>query len=219
MSPNFAITLFKPIPVTVNSGPSKPNRYNVHMNYFFGYGSLVNQRTHVHRPCQKITLTGWRRAWWPVVHHPAYDRPAVLLTGVRDASSSIDGLIAPIDDLGRDNLDKRESGYDRHNADEHLPSDGPTGVAVYAVDPASRCDATHEHRATLSYLDVVIQGYWDEFGKSGAEAFFDTTDGWEVGFLNDRAAPLYPRKQNVPREIQNWIDAALIAKNAPVEDG
>ncbi len=186
------------------------------MDYFFGYGSLVNQRTHVHRPCQKITLTGWRRAWWPVAHHPAYHRPAVLLTGVRAPNSSIDGLMAPIGDLGWDALDKREAGYGRHSADDSLPDGGPTGVAVYAVDPANRCAPTDEHRATLSYLDVVIQGYWDEFGKSGAEAFFETTDGWEVGFLNDRAAPTYPRTQDVPKDIQDWIDASLAAKGAPI---
>lgn len=30
--------------------------------YFFGYGSLVNRRTHDYAPLQKARVTGWRRA-------------------------------------------------------------------------------------------------------------------------------------------------------------
>ncbi len=45
--------------------------------HFFGYGSLVNRRTHVYDSAHRATLEGWRRVWRPTAL-----RPAAFLTAV-----------------------------------------------------------------------------------------------------------------------------------------
>lgn len=47
-------------------------------------------------------------------------------------------------------------------------------------------------RVLLSYLDVVVQGYFREFGRKGVVHFFEMTEGWHAPVLNDRANPIYP---------------------------
>ena len=69
--------------------------------------------------------------------------------------------------------------------------------------------ASGDHRILLSYLDGVVQGYTREFGEAGAEAFFDTTDGWGMAVLDDRAAPLYPRAQALTPQERALTDRLL----------
>ena len=61
----------------------------------------------------------------------------------------------------------------------------------------------------LSYLDAVVQGYLREYGEAGADRFFATTDGWEAPFLNDRAAPRYPRHQQLAPDETAFVDDRL----------
>jgi hypothetical protein len=62
-----------------------------------------------------------------------------------------------------------------------------------------------------SYLDVVVQGYLNEFGEAGAALFFATTHGWDAPILNDRKAPLYPRDQVLTRAETGFVDDAIAA--------
>ncbi|MEP2641286.1 gamma-glutamylcyclotransferase family protein [Roseobacter sp.] len=173
--------------------------------YFFGYGSLVNTRSHTYPDPHPATLNGWRRAW------VATERAgSVLLTGVPSPGHKIDGLIAAVPGADWVALDTRETGYARVPVDGHVDHahPGAPDIAVYAVPPE-----TMHPRSTqvilLSYLDVVVQGFHDVFGSAGVARFFDTTDGWDTPVLDDRHAPQYPRHQKLPPAQTATVDDHL----------
>ncbi len=61
----------------------------------------------------------------------------------------------------------------------------------------------------LSYLDVVVQGYLDVFGRAGVDRFFASTDGWHAPIRNDRHAPIYPRAQQTSAQERDLVDGWL----------
>ncbi|WP_281966717.1 gamma-glutamylcyclotransferase family protein [Roseovarius nanhaiticus] len=176
--------------------------------YFFGYGSLVNRGTHDFTAAHPARLKGWRRRW-----RPTNLREVAFLSVVEDTGTIIDGLIAPVPDADWHALDLREGAYDRVPA-EHMvehPLPHRPQIAVYAVPGYGARTAMEErgHHLLLSYIDVVIQGYLREFGPAGAQHFFDTTDGWEVDVIDDRAAPRYPRACTLTQGETDVVDAGL----------
>lgn len=56
---------------------------------------------------------------------------------------------------------------------------------------------------------MVVQGYLRLFGPAGAEAFFATKHGWNNAIQDDRAAPVYPRSQQLTPEETAFVDAKL----------
>ncbi|MFD0858805.1 gamma-glutamylcyclotransferase family protein [Roseovarius aquimarinus] len=176
--------------------------------YFFGYGSLVNRDTHAFKEAHPARLKGWRRRW-----RPTNLREVAYLSVVQDEGTAIDGLIAPVPDADWHALDLREGAYDRvpaaHMIEHPLPH--RPQIAVYAVPGYAAPHKAEErgHHLLLSYIDVVIQGYLREFGPDGARHFFETTDGWEVDVLDDRAAPQYPRACRLTPSETEVVDAGL----------
>ena len=182
--------------------------------YFFGYGSLVNRATHAYPSPQRARLTGWRRAW----RHTGL-REVAFLTAIPDPASAIDGLIAPVPGGDWAALDAREWAYERlPTPDVAHPLPHPVEIAVYAV-PATSAAPDANHPILLSYLDVVVQGYHREFGPEGVAAFFATTSGWEAPILNDRAAPRYPRAQQLTETETALVDTHLARLAARLIDG
>ena len=182
--------------------------------YFFGYGSLVNTRTHDYRQARPARLRGWRRAW---VHTDL--RPVAFLSAVPCEHSAIDGLIAEVPGADWAALDEREFAYDRLPAQGAVDHDLPTqtDIAVYAVPAHSQQAASHRHPILLSYLDVVVQGFLREYGVDGVTRFFDTTHGWDTPLRNDRAEPLYPRHQPLTRQEKALVDDNLDRLAAQVQ--
>ncbi|APG47964.1 gamma-glutamylcyclotransferase family protein [Phaeobacter porticola] len=176
--------------------------------FFFGYGSLVNTRTHDYGEARAAQLSGWRRAW---VHTDL--RPVAFLSAVPCPDSQIDGLIAAVPDADWAALDDREFAYDRLPANGAVRHDlaSDTDIAVYAVPATSQRQASQRHPILLSYLDVVIQGYLDVFGPDGVETFVTSTDGWDAPILNDRDAPRYPRHQILRADERDLVDQHLRA--------
>ncbi len=174
--------------------------------YFFGYGSLVNRRTHVFTPCHRARITGWRRAWCATA-----SRPQAFLTAIPDPEAETLGLIAPVPNDDWTALDAREEGYDRHDASAQVVHEAGavSRIAVYAIPAKDQLASSTEHPILMSYLDVVVQGFAAEYGEDGAQAFFDTTAGWETPILNDRAAPLYPRAQALTAAERALVDDGL----------
>lgn len=83
-------------------------------------------------------------------------------------------------------------------------------TAVYEVRPEHIIE--HEdHPILLSYLDVVVQGYLRMHGLGGVAHFFETTAGWGLPVLNDRADPIYPRHQSLSVKEQALVDRHLAA--------
>ncbi|KUF10545.1 gamma-glutamylcyclotransferase family protein [Pseudoponticoccus marisrubri] len=173
--------------------------------YFFGYGSLVNRMTHGFTPVHRARVSGWRRAWRAVP-----ERDLCVLTAVADPAGEIDGLIAPVPEEGWAALDLREAAYERHEATGDVRHAARAEqIAIYAVSPARGRAPGPDNPILLSYLDVVIEGYLAEYGRAGAEAFFDTTAGWQAPILDDRAAPRYVRATRPEPEVRAIVDAAL----------
>ncbi|SHJ50362.1 hypothetical protein SAMN04488012_110111 [Palleronia salina] len=158
--------------------------------YFFGYGSLVNIGSHNYGPVARARLPGWRRRW-----RATRLRPAAFLTAHRAPGHAIDGLVAPVPGADWAALDHRERGYDRLDALGLEHDLGPAAqVAVYAIPDATGAEAPCP--ILLSYLDVVVRGFLDQFGPEGVARFMETTDGWDLPVATDRDRPLYPRAQD-----------------------
>jgi hypothetical protein len=183
--------------------------------YFFGYGSLVNRATHTFLTPHQVLLSGWRRIW---CHTDL--RPVAFLSVIRDADTQIDGMIAQVPDGDWAALDQREWAYNRVSAsdDIHHPLDEDADIVIYAVPEVRHTRPDVHHPILLSYLDVVVQGYLHEFGSDGADRFLATTDGWDAPILNDRAAPRYPRHQQLTPVETAFVDERLAALSATLID-
>lgn len=173
--------------------------------WFFGYGSLVNRRTHDYPDARPAELEGWRRSW---VQTGARD--FCFLSALPVEGGSIEGLVARVPNADWAALDKREASYRRQKIEHSVRCDGLTGdIHVYSV-PREDFDLAASPKAILlSYLDVVFSGYEKVFGRDGVKRFIATTDGWERPIFNDRADPIYPRHQTLPDRERAWIDALL----------
>ncbi|MCB1359009.1 MAG: gamma-glutamylcyclotransferase [Maritimibacter sp.] len=181
--------------------------------YFFGYGSLVNRRTHSFPDARKARVAGWRRAWRK---SPLRQRP--YLTVVPDPGSEVLGLVAKVPGADWAALDDREHAYERrdvtgsvtHTVGENIE------VALYALTAAGQEDPGEDHPLVLSYIDAVVQGYLAEYGIDGVGHFFATTTGWHVPVLDDRAHPVYARAQVLSLAERDVVDAGLAAVGARV---
>jgi len=175
--------------------------------YFFGYGSLVNRKTHDYQPAYPAEVRGWRRIW----RHTKLRRLAYLSV-IESAGDTIDGLIAAVPDDNWAALDERERAYDRlvlapqvirHNAP------APVKVQIYRTQREHEEAPDVRHPVLLSYLDTVVLGFLDVFGAEGVTRFFQTTDGWDTPILDDRATPIYPRAVIPEPATRRMIDGHL----------
>jgi hypothetical protein len=165
---------------------------------FFGYGSLVNRRTHGYPDPAHQTVRGWRRVWR---HTPL--RPVAFLTAIPDPETVIDGLSARVPDGDWAALDAREAAYIRAPVAD--------GAQIYHIPRGLHGPATEAYPILRSYLDTVVQGYLAEFGIAGVDRFFATTSGWDAPIRDDRAQPIYPRAQKVDAEVAALVDRQLAA--------
>jgi len=180
--------------------------------YFFGYGSLVNLATHDFPDPRPATLKGWRRRW----RHTEM-REVAYLTVEPDAEAAIDGIIASVPGSDWAALDLREAAYDRLPVvADHLQHDHPDQISVHIYCTRANEDShpSVRHPILLSYLDTVAAGFFQQFGQSGVERFFQTTDGWDAPVLDDRAAPIYPRAVAPSATFRAEIDACLEERGA-----
>lgn len=162
---------------------------------FFGYGSLVNLATHDYPNARRAKLDGWRRVWCQ-----ANTRPVAFLS-VHRAQGTIQGVIADVPDADWGALDAREHAYNRHDISDVLGGQ----TAIYLADPAKVAPASTGHPILLSYLDVVVQGFLQQFGETGVADFFASTDGWGP-IKDDRADPYYPRFQTLTNAERALVD-------------
>lgn len=169
---------------------------------FFGYGSLVNTRTHSYPAPTPTTLPGWRRVWRQTVL-----RDVAFLSVEPAQGAEIQGLTAQVPDADWVALDAREHGYQRQDITDTLNATRPT--ALYLVEERHFSDS--DGVILQSYLDVVVQGYLHQFGEAGVAAFFATTAGWDIPIRNDRDDPRYPRAQVLTPEETALVDSHIAA--------
>ncbi len=181
--------------------------------FFFGYGSLVNRRTHGHDEAHAARVRGWKRVW----RHTAL-RPVAFLTAVPDPKTEIEGLIAGVPGADWAALDEREHAYDRVAAPDVAHAlDWRPEVSLYTIPDGKHGAPDRAHPVLLSYIDVVVQGYLDEFGEDGVRRFFETTAGWDAPVADDRADPIYTRHQTLSegerRLVDRWLDDLSVARH------
>ncbi|MFP8965717.1 gamma-glutamylcyclotransferase family protein [Pokkaliibacter sp. CJK22405] len=176
--------------------------------WYFGYGSLVNDRT---RPADTVAqayeLQGWRRRWSHRVF-TAEGQGHTSLTVHADDSCSILGVLVQSPKVHLPALDEREVGYHRYGlacASAFLGAD----AFLYHSTPDYFLPADEAFPILQSYLDVVLSGYLLHYGEEAAIAFIQTTDGWDLPILNDRAAPVYPRAVALNEETLAHLDQLL----------
>jgi hypothetical protein len=162
---------------------------------FFGYGSLVNLKTHAYVQPERRQVSGWRRIWRSTSHSDV-----AILSVTPDAGTTLDGIMARVPGADWAALDEREYAYRRQSLKDQ--------TAIYEIVDEIIHPESGPHPILRSYLDVVIQGYLQEFGPEGAARFFETTDNWGP-IQDDRDAPLYPRHQSISAEETDFIDSHL----------
>ncbi len=187
--------------------------------YYFGYGSLVNRDT---RPAgefaQSAHLTGWHRVW----EHRTADKErqqqctSLSIEPIKlPEGGGIDGVIARIPASMLDELDFRESGYERLSlpiGDFELTTDIDSDtIFVYRSLPQNRFLADVKQPILQSYIDCVLAGYQNRFGDVGMRTMIESTRGWDRPILNDRQAPHYPRWVTIDPGLQAQIDQHMDA--------
>ena len=182
--------------------------------YVFGYGSLVNRAT-LDRPddAHPAELHGWARCW----RHIA-SRQVAILTAVQKKDAVIAGLVVGVAEADWGKLERREEAYDRASVStvtHALETD--TATSVFHIPADKHPLASAPRPILLSYLDVVVQGYFRVFGESGVAAFFETTEGWDAPILNDRADPIYPRHQLLTSKETALVDHHVARLPAQVQ--
>ncbi len=169
-------------------------------DFVFGYGSLVNTKTHGYRDVKPAEIKGWRRRWCQ-----REDRPWAFLAVRPFENALLRGVVARVAEDDWADLDRREASYVRTEV-QCGPQDS---VALYWVADGTYPPVARPRPILLSYLDVCVEGYQAAFGPDGHQPFFETTDGWEFPIVDDRCAPIYPRTTRPGLSVQASTDQAL----------
>lgn len=181
---------------------------------YFGYGSLVNLgslRT-PYLSAHRATLTGWQRIWLARPHEPgsfAASEGLAFLSVITASNTKIDGMLITDHASSLDALNERESLYSRVNLDTtdlhfHDEEINTKDRFLYVADDHP---ADNNSRILRSYLDVVMQGYYQHFGTAGLDRFFSTTLNFDLDLLEDRDKPLYPRATQLSK-----VEKTIFAK-------
>lgn len=161
--------------------------------YVFGYGSLVNARTHDYAALHPAKVRRWCHA---------VGRRWAFLAVAPAPGAVLDGVIAEVPGPAWAALDEREFSYDRvetPDVEHMLP--GVVRVQHYWVPDDKHAAPDAAEPVLLSYLDTCVEGYLEVFGETGPARFFETTDGWE--------APIYRRHTAPGAGVRAVTDAAL----------
>ncbi|MCV6548697.1 MAG: gamma-glutamylcyclotransferase [Cohaesibacter sp.] len=186
---------------------------------YFGYGSLVNDRT---RNLQSFGLAGrlkgFRRQWRMRGHFRNKSDPGqsgvTALSVMRDQGAFCDGLLVFDHKDHLPMVDKRETNYARIElalSNFETDFDIPAGVKAYIYIGQSPYDlwADRDYPILQSYSDAVMQGFLDKFGQAGLERFMQETQGWQVPVVQDRHDPIYPRPVRLDARQEQLFDALL----------
>ncbi len=179
---------------------------------YFGYGSLVNAST-VPDNAEIVPgrLQGWIREWRVCgVWENGQGRCALSVRQVPGAE--IWGVMTREQQTRMDALNKRESRYEQISRiagsfrceAERKP--GPDDLFLFKATPENERWGCEQHPILQSYLDCVLAGYHQIWGRDGVDHFFETTDGWHVPILADRKSPMYPRSVEIEPSLLRLFD-------------
>lgn len=180
---------------------------------YFGYGSLVCRATHRTQIVDAVParLSGWRRHWRPRPDMPGF--PAALLSVREQAGAACDGLLVFDREEHLPAIDRREARYRRvaiPRASLEVGRDDLPECPIYLYVAQEDVPAHPEPPLILrSYLDAVMQGFLIEHGEQGVRRFVLETDGFEIGFHEDRHEPAYPRAVRIGETEIALFETAL----------
>lgn len=183
---------------------------------YFGYGSLVNLGS-LRTPyidAHRVTLTGWMRSW---LSRPkaagsfAADDGLAFLSVVANEETEIDGLIITDHKSSLAALDEREVMYSRKSIplDALRFHDSSPELESYFLYVADQPAATQQSHILRSYLDVVMQGYLQQFGEAGVHRFVESTLHFDIPIKEDRDHPMYPRATKLSDEEIRFFSSLL----------
>jgi hypothetical protein len=196
---------------SVSAEDSRTGAARGHVAYF-GYGSLVNRATLRTDIVGMVParLAGWRRIWRPRPDMPGF--PAALLTVRREPGSVCDGvlIIDRAENLAA--VDEREARYRRVKLE---PGELETsqafgdGVPAYVYEADPYLPPHREPPMILqSYLDAVMQGFFNVHGAAGLRRFLAETTGFDnIPIRPDRERPAYPRAVMLTEAERALFDA------------
>ncbi len=176
----------------------------------FGYGSLVNRHTRpAHTHARPARLSGWIRQWKHSIDLPF--GKVCALTAEKRAGREIEGVLVLDQYDGLAAVDDRELGYRRERIElpEMEARTAEMDIFIYVSAPEWNHWGSPEYPILRSYLDCVLAGYLEVWGREGAARFIKETEGWHVPILDDQAAPIYPRAVPIDRELRATIDGLL----------
>src|SRR5690349_10132293 len=176
---------------------------------YFGYGSLVNEFTWA-RPYEKQVgaIDGWIREWKHCVDTP-FGKICALTVAPR-SSSRIRGLFIKCDREELKAVDDREIGYERTLVSETEITSAkglPRELYIYKSTQIPYRRGDKDYPLFLSYVEVVILGYFKVFGEAGVDHFISTTTGWDTPVFDDRDRPLYPRVAPIEPDVRLLIES------------
>jgi cation transport protein ChaC len=186
---------------------------------YFGYGSLVNAAT-VPDGAEIVPgrLKGWVREWRVCgVWENGQGRCALSVR--QEPGSEIRGVMTREQQSRLHALEQRESRYAKIGQIgtsfrcEAESNPGPEELFLFKATPENERWGCDRHPILQSYLDCVLAGFHQIWGEEGVSHFFDTTDGWHVPVLKDRAAPLYPRAVEIDTKLLQLFDDHVERQN------
>lgn len=179
---------------------------------YFGYGSLVNPKTHRTNVLhfERAQLRGFARRW-QARPDPA-DLPIALLSSAPSTvDDELDGLLVFDRAENLPALDDREAGYDRLDLSPNdlvLRSGGALpNCPLYVYSGRAPFAPDSEHFILQSYLDAVLQGYLHQYGEHGARNFVERTADFDTALITDRNEPHYPRSVELSADEIIHFDA------------
>ena len=193
------------------------------MNWIFGYGSLINRKTwFFDAHFEWVQIEGWVRQWCQIIKTPQGGFCALTISP--NENSKIDGIIISTNLSTFSVIDKREAGYQKTIINESQISvyeNKDTNsmwnrepVFAYTASKESFRWASEKSPILQTYIDVIADGFYKQFGMKGLLNFFCTTQGWELPILNDRDMPIYPRSIDLEPEFLSLVDQHVSANRA-----
>lgn len=181
---------------------------------YFGYGSLVNELTWARKyEMVPAEIRNWMREWRHCVDTPWGRVCALTVSPLADGI--VQGAFIKSDLSELQEIDEREIGYERVEIirSDLVSSAGalPDRLFIYKSGEQAYRSGDRHYPLWLSYVEVVIFGYWRVFGEEGVDRFMASTKGWNTPIIDDRTKPLYPRFTQLNIEQRAFIEGKIRA--------
>ena len=189
-------------------------------HYVIGYGSLLSHDSRSRFSginCQAIPvqLSGWRRAW----STRTLGEQQTCLSAKVEKGASFNAALVPIEQISPE-LAKREQDYEFIQVDSsqlslleqgqhRLSYEQLATKQVWICQNKKNEAANASYPICQSYVDTCLAGCLETGLGDFTLAFLRSTRGWEDAWINDRAAPRYPRAAAITQRSVSLIDDIL----------